>query len=146
MVKLIWVTRGRSWGFRFLLNGGYSDPLRAYETAFAELEGELEACQRVGERVALRFPDPLSRKDAAGRIIPHDFVVFEPLANDIHTLNDGLQRVWPLVADIYARAWDESPPSTNSVQAAIGGALDAAVAVDTSENASRSAADDQPSG
>ena len=29
--RLIWATRGRSWGFRFLLKGGLSDPLMAYE-------------------------------------------------------------------------------------------------------------------
>lgn len=122
-MNLIWATRGRSWGFRFLLNGGYTDPLPAYESAFADLESEREACRRFGGRVALRFPDPLNREDAAGRIIPHDFVVWEPLANDIRTVDDGLRRVWPLVADIYARAWDESPPSANAVQSAIDNGL-----------------------
>lgn len=118
-MNLIWATRGRSWGFRFLLTGGYSDPLSAYEMAFAELEGEPEACRCVGGRVALRLLDPLSRKDAAGRTIPHDFVVFEPLAKDIRTVDDGLQRVWPMVADIYARVWSGSPPTADAVRLAI---------------------------
>ena len=26
-MSLIWATRGRTWGFRFLLNGGFADPL-----------------------------------------------------------------------------------------------------------------------
>lgn len=118
-MNLIWATRGRSWGFRFLLNGGYSDPLSAYESAFAGLEDELAVCRRVGERVALRFPDPLNREDAAGRIIPHEFVLVEPLAKDIRSIDDGLQRVWPLVADIYAQVWSGNPPSAHAVQAAI---------------------------
>lgn len=145
-MKFIWATRGRSWGFRFLLNGGYPDPLSAYESVFAGTEGELEVCRRVGGRVALRFPDPLNRNDAAGRVIPHEFVVWGPLANDIRTVDDGIQRVWPLVADIYARVWDGSLPTADLVQSAVDNALDAAVALDTSDNVSRSAADDQRSG
>lgn len=149
MVNLIWATRGRRWGFRFLLKGGYSDPLPAYETAFADLESELAACRRLGGRVALRFPDPLNREDSAGRIIPHDFVVFEPLANDIRSIDDGLRRVWPLVADIYARAWDEGPPPASAVQSTIDSgshhAHDADFGIDTSDNG-LSPADDQRSG
>ena len=40
---LIWATRGRTWGFRFLLDGGQADPLTTYERAFARLPDELTA-------------------------------------------------------------------------------------------------------
>lgn len=149
-MNLIWATRGHSWGFRFLLNGGYPDPLSAYELAFAGIEDERTGCWLVGDKVALRFPDPLNREDAAGRVIPHDFVVLEPLADEIRSVDDGLQRVWPLVADIYTRVWSSSPPSANAVQSAIdsrsGHALDSDLGFDTTNNASRSAADGQRSG
>ena len=149
-MNLIWATRGRSWGFRFLLNGGYPDPLSAYEHAFAGIEDELTGCWRVADQLALRFPDPLNREDAAGRVIPHDFVVMEPLVNDIRSVGDGLQRVWPLVADIYARVWSVSPPSANAVQSAIDSgsrhALGANPVVDPADNTTRSAADGQRSG
>ena len=111
MVNLIWATRGRSWGFRFLLRDGYPDPLAAYERAFAGIEDEFIACRSVGQQVALRFPDPLGRKDAAGRVIPHDFVVMDDLADEIESIDDGRERVWPLVADLYAQVWSGSPPS-----------------------------------
>lgn len=111
-MSLIWATRGRSWGFRFLLDGGYADPLAAYEEASAGVEGDVTACLRVGDVVALRFPDPLGRKDTSGRVIPHDFVVMAPLAEQIKSVDDGLEKVWPLVADAYARVWDsEQPPA-----------------------------------
>lgn len=120
MVSLIWATRGRSWGFRFLLYGGYPDPLSTYERAFKGIEDDVEVSRRGDERVALRFPDPLNRKDAAGRIIPHDFVVWGPLADNIHSVEDGIQRVWPLVADVYARVWmKEKSPSAQEIQSAI---------------------------
>ncbi len=51
-MNLIWATRGRSWGFRFLLDGGYSDPLPVYEKAFAGAEGESTLCRRVDAHVA----------------------------------------------------------------------------------------------
>jgi hypothetical protein len=110
--SLIWATRGRSWGFRFLLDGGRSDPLPDYERSFVSLEDEPRTWRRTAGQVALRFPDPLGRQDAAGRVIPHDFVVFGDLAAGIQSEDDGRQQVWPLVAGAYARVWDAAnPPS-----------------------------------
>lgn len=108
--KLIWATRGRSWGFRFLLSGGLSDPLLNYERAFDGLEGEPAAYRRTDAGVALRIPDPEGRKDAAGREIPHEFVVFGDLAHRIASVHDGLQHVWPLVAAAYDEVWGAESP------------------------------------
>ncbi len=120
MVNLIWATRGKSWGFRFLLNGGYPDPLLAYERAFADLQSQRAACRRLGEQVALRFPDPLSRRDDAGRVIPHDFVVMGPLADEVNSVDDGLEKIWPLVAEVYDQVWDAaSAPSVAAVRLAV---------------------------
>jgi hypothetical protein len=102
-VSLIWATRGRSWGFRFLLDGGQPDPLPLYDLAFAGTEGELTVCRRAGARVALRFPDPLTRRDEAGRVIPHDIVVMPPMADEVHTLEDGQRVIWPRLADVFAQ-------------------------------------------
>ena|SRR3712207_3186476 len=119
-MSLIWATRGRTWGFRFLRTGGFEDPLPVYETAFSEVEGRSEAWRRVArtathpEMVALRFPDPSGRRDQAGRVIPHDFVVLHPLANQIDSVEDGRQLVWPLVAADFERIWEvHKPPSAN---------------------------------
>ncbi|GLY18164.1 hypothetical protein Kisp01_51780 [Kineosporia sp. NBRC 101677] len=109
---LIWATRGRSWGFRFLLNGGLPDPLAEYERAFADVADEPAACHRGDGRVALRFPDPEGRRDTAGRPIPHEFVVSGPLAETINSLDDALHTIWPMVADTYAGIWDTDHPPT----------------------------------
>lgn len=109
---LIWATRGRTWGFRFLLTGGRADPLLDYERAFELIESGPEAWQGTAGVVALRFPDPLDRKDTAGRVIPHDFVLLTVCAERVASFEDGQQLVWPLVEGAYARIWDaESPPS-----------------------------------
>lgn len=114
--SLIWATRGRTWGFRFLLDGGQSDPLTTYERAFAHLPDDPTAYERTDDGVALRFPDPLSRRDASGRPIPHDFVVAGDLADSIHSVDDGIATVWPLVAKTYAKIWDrDAPPSADDV-------------------------------
>lgn len=105
-MRLIWATRGRTWGFRFLSDGGFEDPLPVYDSAFAGLGDELDAWQRVGDKVALRFADPLGRKDRAGRVIPHEFVVFRPLADEIRSVEDGRRLVWDLVSAEYARLWE----------------------------------------
>lgn len=107
---LIWATRGRSWGFRFLLDGGLSDPLLEYERAFADVGDKPMAWRSAAGKVALRFPDPLGRRDAAGRVIPHDFVVPGDFATDIQSAEEGMHQVWPLVAEAYARVWDAKRP------------------------------------
>lgn len=119
-MRLIWATRGREWGFRFLLDGGFPDPLPAYERAFAGTEGETATYRRAGAQVALRFPDPEGRRDRAGRIIPHDFVVQLPLAHNVHSVEDGQRQVWPLLAATFERLWDEPrPPSLADVKDAL---------------------------
>lgn len=115
-MNLIWATRGRTWGFRFLWDGGFQDPLLEYEEAFRGREGSAEVWQRIDDAVAVRFQDPLGRKDAAGRVVPHDFVVFSPLAERITSVDDGLGILWPLVADEYAGVWDlPTPPPDRGV-------------------------------
>ena len=120
-MKLIWLTRGMTWGFRFLRDGGEADPLPAYDEVFSGLEAQLEFCRHVGDKVALRFADPLDRKDRAGRVIPQDFVVFGQLAGEIDTVEDGLRLVWPLVADEFDRIWELPEPPSSARPNADGG-------------------------
>lgn len=122
MVDLIWATRGRTWGFRFLLSGGSSNPLPPYESAFTGTETDDVVFRRTGHGVALRFPDPLQRTDSAGRIIPHDFVVPSPGSDAIDSVDDGLRVIWPIVARVYAEVWDsEAPPSIAAIRLALTG-------------------------
>ncbi|HVM55580.1 MAG TPA: hypothetical protein VM262_20515 [Acidimicrobiales bacterium] len=108
--RFIWATRGRTWGFRFLRTGGLPDPLRVYEDTFSKVAEQPEACRRVGDKVALRFPDPDGRRDAAGRVIPHDFVLLGHWADGISSLEDGRRRIWHEVADEFERVWDRTEP------------------------------------
>ncbi|ALN16434.1 hypothetical protein [Acidipropionibacterium acidipropionici] len=117
-MNLIWATCGRMWGFRFLLDGGYADPLPVYERAFSGLEDEQALCHRVGESVVLRLEDPLGRRDAAGRLIPHDFVMLSPTLGLVDSVDDGLRTIWPTVSDVYAQVWeDPAPPTAERIRA-----------------------------
>lgn len=114
-MSFIWATRGRIWGFRFLRDGGFKDPLPVYDDVFSGIEDEPEVCRHVDQKVALRFPDPERRKDVAGRVIPHEFVVLGHLANgigsgEIKSVEDGLRLVWPLVEAEFALVWDKPKP------------------------------------
>jgi hypothetical protein len=106
----IWATRGRTWGFRFLNSGGLPDPLRVYEDTFSKVGDQPDAWRRVGDKVALRFPDPDGRRDAAGRVIPHDFVLFGRWADGINSLEDGRQRIWHEVAEEFESVWNKTEP------------------------------------
>ncbi|KQY41858.1 hypothetical protein [Cellulomonas sp. Root137] len=127
-MNLVWATRGRTWGFRFLLDGGYADPLPVYERAFAGVEGERTVCRRVGTLVALRFSDPEGRHDESGRRIPHDIVVLPPLADVVHSAEDGRRLVWPMLAEAFERLWEQPrAPSREDVESALQSSPDSAV-------------------
>lgn len=113
-MKLLWATRGRTWGFRFLRDAGLGDPLPKYDEAFEGLPYSPKAHRRRGDEVALRFPDPEGRRDAAGRVVPHEFVVFPPLSYRIDSVEAGLRDVWPLVKEEFEAVWDLPDPSSAS--------------------------------
>ena len=114
---LIWATRGRNWGFRFLLDAGLGDPLPEYERAFAELADEPAAWHRNVQVVAVRFPDPEGRRDAAGRVIPQEFVVFGDGADFVNSVYDGVQHLWPLVEQSFERVWAaDTAPSVGNLR------------------------------
>ena len=111
-MTLVWATRGRTWGHRFLLDGGFADPLPVYDRVFFHVGDGREAYVQTGDKVALRFPDLLNRKDLAGRVIIHEFVVGAPLAAQVTSVTAGIRLVWDLpgIADRYAKIWDLSDP------------------------------------
>lgn len=100
-----WVTRGRTWGFRFLRRGEFADPLKTYEQIFSPIADQPEAWYRVGDKVALRFPDPESRSDESGRGIRHDVVLFDSWADGIDSIDTGRDRIWPEVARGFEEIW-----------------------------------------
>lgn len=110
-MTLIWATRGRDWGFRFLRDGGCKDPLDQYDTVFSAAGSQESIVISVRGCIGLRFQDPLGRKDHAGRVIPHEFVLWGGLAEGIDSVDAGRDIVWPLVEAEYAEIWMvPSPP------------------------------------
>jgi len=115
--QLIWATRGRTWGFRFLLDGGWGDPLSEYERAFSGASDRPTAWHRTSGAVAVRFPDPQGRRDASGRVIPHEFVATGDLATNVNSVAEGIQQIWPLVEHAYARIWNsERAPAADDLR------------------------------
>lgn len=108
----LWATRGRSWGFRLLRTGGLDDPLPTYEAAFAGAADHVEVWQVTAAGGALRFPDPLGRRDRSGRVIPHDFVLLGGDAAGITSVEEGRRRLWPQVERVFAAAYDSPAPPT----------------------------------
>lgn len=109
-MSLIWATRGHTWGFTFLRNGGLVDPLPTYEQCFPATAQEPAPLRRVGTKVALRLVDPEGRCDRSGRPIVHEFIIDGDLAAQVATPGDALRVIWPLVRDEYAETWDLPAP------------------------------------
>lgn len=109
-MSLIWATRGRTWGFRFLRNASVADPLPVFEAAFYGIEDDPEVWRRLGQTVAIRIRDPEGRKDQSGRIILHEFVIEGDMTAGLNSTQDGRDKIWPLVAGEYGRIYNSSGP------------------------------------
>lgn len=107
-MTLIWLTRGKSWGFRFLRDGGFEDPLPEYERVFREVPDGSPAMASSRHVIGVRFPDPDRRQDAAGRLITHEVVIYPPFSDGITTVRDAVARVWPIISAEYAERWDRA--------------------------------------
>lgn len=108
---IIWSTRGRDWGHRFLRHDGASDPLLHRDRAFEGTDDDDgEVLRYRSSTLAMRFEDPEGRKDAAGRPILHELIINGPEAHRVSSLEEGIAEYWPLVADEYARVWDQPNP------------------------------------
>jgi hypothetical protein len=112
-MNFIWATRGRTWGFRFLRSGGLANPLEAYEAAFTGSDGVPFAFTPRAGTLAVRFPDPEQRKDRAGRVIPHEFVVLAPDHRRFSNCESARAELWREVEDEYASIWDNPAGSSH---------------------------------
>jgi hypothetical protein len=111
-VKILWATRGKTWGFRILRTASLANPLQMYEEAFAGSENSPEVFQARAGVVAVRFADPDGRKDRAGRVIPHDFVLLGSDACYWRSLDDAQIVLWAEVGNQYASVWDRPTAPT----------------------------------
>lgn len=103
-------SRGRNVGFTFPQRGGLTDPLSEHGKVNWTSSGEM--FQRYGnrsEKVAARFLDPEGRLDRAGRIIPHEVMLPEALAKDVHDVDGVRKKVWPLIKDTYDALYKAEP-------------------------------------
>lgn len=105
-MTLMWATRGKDWGFRFLDDAGEADPLPLYRQAFINHELATELVHKDIGFTAARIEDPLGRRDHSGRVIPHDFVLRGQMAEGINTPEDVREVIWPLVAQKFEEIWD----------------------------------------
>lgn len=109
-LAFIWATRGKTWGFRFLRTAGQANPLALYEAAFQGETDAPETFQANANTVAIRVSDPEGRRDAAGRVIPHEFVLVRPLPHEVTSAEEAFRLVWPEVKEEFARDWDRPKP------------------------------------
>lgn len=102
--SIIHTSRGKNKGFRFYQQGGTPDYFQLWSKHFEQAGGA--AKNDMFEKlpngmVAAAFPDPKGRKDAVGRVIPHEVIVPAYLTTGINTISDVVKHVWPMLEDAY---------------------------------------------
>lgn len=123
---ILWSSRGKDWGFRILQHPTTfeCDWLDVHKAVFANSkddEGFYERTQvRIGliekKCVGIRFLDPELRCDSAGRVIPHEFIVFGQSSLALEDNTDWVH-LWPIVSAKYAILY---PMNLTEVQERLG--------------------------
>lgn len=108
---ILWSSRGKDWGFLIIQHPTTfeCDWLNVHKAVFADSkddEGFYERTQvRIGliekKCVGIRFLDPELRCDSAGRVIPHEFIVFGQSSLAFEDNTDWVH-LWPIVSAKYA--------------------------------------------
>lgn len=110
-VAIVHSSRGHSKGFHFLQRGGLDNPLKELERAGVGDSTPVGTFKRYGdnlEKVYASFHDPLGRKDAAGRLIPHEVFLPESLAKGVNNHDEAVKKAWPLIKDTYDAMYKSS--------------------------------------
>lgn len=108
-VGIVHASRTKNKGFTFPGRGGLSDPFIEWEKAGFKSNVNVVGTRRYGERnekIAASFPDPLGRKDRAGRPINHEVMIPEEVAKNIHNLDDVPNIAWSMIKDTYNALYD----------------------------------------
>ncbi|SDS16294.1 hypothetical protein [Agrococcus carbonis] len=115
----LWATRGRDWGFRFLIRPSHGiDPLALYERAFSDHPRGV-VISHIDSMASIRLLDPEGRLDRSGRRILHEFVVDGPVVRRIASVDDAERELWPFVARRYESLWaaDRESPALKPLSA-----------------------------
>jgi hypothetical protein len=116
---VLWSSRGKDWGFRILQHPRSNcDWLEVHDTVFANSKDDERFYTRTQVRtgltkrercVGLRFLDPDSRCDSAGRVIPHEFIVFGQSSSAFDDHADWARTLWQMVREKYATLYPMNP-------------------------------------
>ena len=124
---LLWSTRGRDWGFRMLLYPQMpcEDWLVSYQSMFKQSSSD-EAQFRRGQvelgqgrnvpYVAVKFTDPQSRTDRAGRLIPHEIAVIGEESKNFKDFNSVKEAVWKILSDTYTKLYELQAREIETIQ------------------------------
>ncbi|WP_414542709.1 hypothetical protein [Nostoc sp. CCY0012] len=123
---ILWSTRGRDWGFRMLLQPKIpcDDWLLPYEAMFNHTSTEDTKLSRGkvtihGNHVpyvAVTFADPESRKDRAGRIIPHKIAIVGEESNKFQDFDSVQKDVWQKLSSVYAQLYEHESVAMEKIQ------------------------------
>lgn len=105
-MSIVWATRGNTWGFRFLRDGGHRKILETYNRAFSNVSDDQEVFHQNVDSIAARIADPLNRKDRSGRTIPHEFVLMGEDMHGIKSIDDVKTMIWPCFSTEYQEIWN----------------------------------------
>ena len=110
--SVIYSSRGKNKGFRFLEDGGTKTVLSEWEKAFGADGGEAgshgDFFKKYEGKIAAQFMDPKGRRDAAGRLIPHSIILPPTMTEGVNSIEDVKTKVWPTLEKTYDAFWEES--------------------------------------
>lgn len=108
----ILASRGKNIGYHILDSGGVQNPVGLLDALGLTTSGSNELApgemRKMAGKIAAVLPDPEGRKDHAGRPLNHSIVIPRSMASDINSMDDVLQKVWPMLKPTYEEMYQRS--------------------------------------
>jgi hypothetical protein len=99
---IVFYSRGKNKGLRFMQNGGTPTPLAEFGKGFqGDYDQPMDYFHKYEGKIAVVLKDPEGRKDHAGRYIPHNLIIPKSMAPGIDNIDDVVEKIWPKLKDIY---------------------------------------------
>lgn len=105
--NLMHFTRTKNRGFSVFNDGNHPKPMTMANKIMGDDWDTSDKLMDTDRGLGVLLTDPEGRKDRAGRDIPHLIIMPNSMRDEIRSVDDVREKVWPALKDDYAAVYDQ---------------------------------------